>query len=192
MRIAGEIVIVDRIVVDQRRVLAAEPVAPVIPRTALLGLARDGFDFARVGPEAKVASAHRSPELVASYTKAAEGRGIEVMIGAAGLVQDQVMVAGTYQYNLALSNPSSRPDVSSSQFDFYVRWNQKDWKYWISANPEWIVDHAQGNTSTLTMSLNLGHKIGKTTSIYVDPGVALTNNRAYDWKIEVGLVHLFP
>src|SRR5262245_18666168 len=35
--------------------------------------------------EAKVASAHRSPELVAEYTKAAEGRGIEVMIGAAGL-----------------------------------------------------------------------------------------------------------
>ena len=35
--------------------------------------------------EAKVASAHRSPELVAEYTKSAEKRGIEVMIGAAGL-----------------------------------------------------------------------------------------------------------
>src|SRR6185437_12513939 len=35
--------------------------------------------------EAKVASAHRSPELVASFTKSAEGRGVEVMIAAAGL-----------------------------------------------------------------------------------------------------------
>jgi 5-(carboxyamino)imidazole ribonucleotide mutase len=35
--------------------------------------------------EAKVASAHRTPELVAEYTKSAEKRGIEVMIGAAGL-----------------------------------------------------------------------------------------------------------
>ena len=35
--------------------------------------------------EAKVASAHRSPELVAEYTKTAEERGLEVIIGAAGL-----------------------------------------------------------------------------------------------------------
>ena len=32
-----------------------------------------------------MASAHRSPELVAEYTKAAEERGLEVMIAAAGL-----------------------------------------------------------------------------------------------------------
>jgi 5-(carboxyamino)imidazole ribonucleotide mutase len=35
--------------------------------------------------EAKVASAHRSPELVADYVKTAEGRGIEILIAAAGL-----------------------------------------------------------------------------------------------------------
>ena len=35
--------------------------------------------------EAKVASAHRSPELVADFVKTAESRGIEVLIGAAGL-----------------------------------------------------------------------------------------------------------
>src|SRR3954447_5919177 len=35
--------------------------------------------------EAKVASAHRSPELVAEFTKTAEERGLEVMIAAAGL-----------------------------------------------------------------------------------------------------------
>jgi 5-(carboxyamino)imidazole ribonucleotide mutase len=35
--------------------------------------------------EAKVASAHRSPELVADYVKTAEGRGLEVLIAAAGL-----------------------------------------------------------------------------------------------------------
>ena len=35
--------------------------------------------------EEKVASAHRSPELVAEYVKAAEGRGLEVLIAAAGL-----------------------------------------------------------------------------------------------------------
>src|SRR4051794_40618835 len=35
--------------------------------------------------EAKVASAHRSPELVAEFAKSAESRGLEVMIGAAGL-----------------------------------------------------------------------------------------------------------
>jgi 5-(carboxyamino)imidazole ribonucleotide mutase len=35
--------------------------------------------------EAKVASAHRSPELVAEYAKTAEERGLEVLIGAAGL-----------------------------------------------------------------------------------------------------------
>src|SRR3954451_15654598 len=42
----------------------------------------DEFDIAY---EAKVASAHRSPELVAEYTKSAEARGLEVLIGAAGL-----------------------------------------------------------------------------------------------------------
>jgi 5-(carboxyamino)imidazole ribonucleotide mutase len=35
--------------------------------------------------EAKVASAHRSPELVADFAKSAEQRGLEVIIGAAGL-----------------------------------------------------------------------------------------------------------
>lgn len=35
--------------------------------------------------EAKVASAHRSPELVAAITRSAEERGFEVMIAAAGL-----------------------------------------------------------------------------------------------------------
>ena len=43
------------------------------------------FDEFGIPYEAKVASAHRSPELVAEYTKSAEKRGIEVMIGAAGL-----------------------------------------------------------------------------------------------------------
>lgn len=38
-----------------------------------------------VAYEAKVASAHRSPELVAEFTKSAEGRGLEVVIAAAGL-----------------------------------------------------------------------------------------------------------
>jgi 5-(carboxyamino)imidazole ribonucleotide mutase len=35
--------------------------------------------------EAKVASAHRSPELVADYVRSAEKRGLEVIIAAAGL-----------------------------------------------------------------------------------------------------------
>jgi 5-(carboxyamino)imidazole ribonucleotide mutase len=35
--------------------------------------------------EAKVASAHRSPELVSEYVESAEGRGLEVIIAAAGL-----------------------------------------------------------------------------------------------------------
>ena len=35
--------------------------------------------------EAKVASAHRSPDLVTEYVKSAEGRGLEVFIAAAGL-----------------------------------------------------------------------------------------------------------
>ena len=35
--------------------------------------------------EAKVASAHRSPELVTEYVRSAEGRGLEIIIAAAGL-----------------------------------------------------------------------------------------------------------
>jgi 5-(carboxyamino)imidazole ribonucleotide mutase len=35
--------------------------------------------------EARVASAHRSPDLVSEYVRAAEGRGLEVIIAAAGL-----------------------------------------------------------------------------------------------------------
>lgn len=42
----------------------------------------DEFGVAYV---AKVASAHRSPELVAEFAKSAEKRGLEVIIGAAGL-----------------------------------------------------------------------------------------------------------
>jgi 5-(carboxyamino)imidazole ribonucleotide mutase len=38
-----------------------------------------------VPSEAKVASAHRSPELVSEYVKTAEKRGLEVIIAAAGL-----------------------------------------------------------------------------------------------------------
>jgi 5-(carboxyamino)imidazole ribonucleotide mutase len=38
-----------------------------------------------VANEAKVASAHRSPELVAEYVRGAEKRGLEVIIAAAGL-----------------------------------------------------------------------------------------------------------
>jgi 5-(carboxyamino)imidazole ribonucleotide mutase len=35
--------------------------------------------------ETRVASAHRSPDLVAEYARSAEGRGLEVIIAAAGL-----------------------------------------------------------------------------------------------------------
>jgi 5-(carboxyamino)imidazole ribonucleotide mutase len=35
--------------------------------------------------EAKVASAHRSPDLVTEYVRSAEGRGLQVIIAAAGL-----------------------------------------------------------------------------------------------------------
>ncbi|HVT29531.1 MAG TPA: AIR carboxylase family protein, partial [Lacipirellulaceae bacterium] len=38
-----------------------------------------------VAYEAKVASAHRSPALVADFAKSAESRGLEVVIAAAGL-----------------------------------------------------------------------------------------------------------
>jgi 5-(carboxyamino)imidazole ribonucleotide mutase len=38
-----------------------------------------------VSHEAKVASAHRSPELVSDYVKSAERRGLEVIVAAAGL-----------------------------------------------------------------------------------------------------------
>ena len=38
-----------------------------------------------ISHEAKVASAHRSPELVADFVKTAESRGMEVIIAAAGL-----------------------------------------------------------------------------------------------------------
>ncbi len=38
-----------------------------------------------VGWDAKVASAHRSPELVVEFVKSAEDRGLEVLIAAAGL-----------------------------------------------------------------------------------------------------------
>jgi 5-(carboxyamino)imidazole ribonucleotide mutase len=38
-----------------------------------------------IAHETKVASAHRSPELVRDYVKSAEGRGLEVIIAAAGL-----------------------------------------------------------------------------------------------------------
>jgi 5-(carboxyamino)imidazole ribonucleotide mutase len=43
------------------------------------------LDEFNVSHEAKVASAHRSPELVSEYTKTAEERGLEVIIAAAGL-----------------------------------------------------------------------------------------------------------
>ena len=38
-----------------------------------------------VAHEAKVASAHRSPELTAEYARTAQARGLEVIIAAAGL-----------------------------------------------------------------------------------------------------------
>jgi 5-(carboxyamino)imidazole ribonucleotide mutase len=38
-----------------------------------------------VAQEAKVASAHRSPDLVSEYVRSAESRGLEVIIAAAGL-----------------------------------------------------------------------------------------------------------
>jgi 5-(carboxyamino)imidazole ribonucleotide mutase len=43
------------------------------------------FDEFGIVYEAKVASAHRSPELVAEFARSAEARGIEIIIGAAGL-----------------------------------------------------------------------------------------------------------
>jgi 5-(carboxyamino)imidazole ribonucleotide mutase len=43
------------------------------------------LDEFAVPHEAKVASAHRSPELVSNYVQSAEGRGLQVIIAAAGL-----------------------------------------------------------------------------------------------------------
>lgn len=47
--------------------------------------AADILDEFGVPNEARAASAHRSPELVAEYTRSAEKRGLEVIIAAAGL-----------------------------------------------------------------------------------------------------------
>lgn len=46
--------------------------------------ARDTLDKFGVGNDCRVMSAHRSPALAVEYTTAAEDRGIEVMIAAAG------------------------------------------------------------------------------------------------------------
>jgi 5-(carboxyamino)imidazole ribonucleotide mutase len=48
-------------------------------------VAAEILDQFGVPHEARVASAHRSPELVAEYVKSAESRGLEVLIAAAGL-----------------------------------------------------------------------------------------------------------
>jgi 5-(carboxyamino)imidazole ribonucleotide mutase len=61
--------------------------------------------------EAKVASAHRTPELVAEYTKAAEGRGIEVMIGAAGLAAHLAGVIASMTLLPVLGVPMQGPAV---------------------------------------------------------------------------------
>jgi 5-(carboxyamino)imidazole ribonucleotide mutase len=45
----------------------------------------DVLDSYRIGWEASVISAHRQPETLRSYVAEAEGRGVQVFIGAAGL-----------------------------------------------------------------------------------------------------------
>ena len=46
--------------------------------------ARDTLNSFEIGCECRVLSAHRTPDEAAEYVQSAEGRGIEVLIGAAG------------------------------------------------------------------------------------------------------------
>jgi 5-(carboxyamino)imidazole ribonucleotide mutase len=46
--------------------------------------ARDVFDEFGIGHEVKVLSAHRTPDALAAYIQAAEAKGVEVFIAAAG------------------------------------------------------------------------------------------------------------
>lgn len=46
--------------------------------------AADMLDALGIGHEAKIVSAHRTPDRMASYAKTAEGRGIQIIIAGAG------------------------------------------------------------------------------------------------------------
>src|ERR1043165_4163874 len=56
-RIALEVMFVERVVVQRRRIHAAEPVAPIVARAAKLRAARDSFDQALIRADSKIAAA---------------------------------------------------------------------------------------------------------------------------------------
>src|SRR2546425_10390306 len=58
--------------------------------------------------EAVVLSAHRTPDLTAEYAKAAEGRGLEVIIAGAGGAAHLAGVVAAYTRLPALGGPGGR------------------------------------------------------------------------------------
>jgi len=65
-----------------------------------------------VGYEAKVASAHRSPALVAEFVTTAESRGLEVIIVAAGLAAHLPGVVAAHTLLPVLRVPMHSPALS--------------------------------------------------------------------------------
>jgi 5-(carboxyamino)imidazole ribonucleotide mutase len=67
----------------------AEPLVAVLMGSrsdwAVVQHACDTLDELGIANEARVLSAHRSPDELAAYVEAAEGRGIQVLIAAAGM-----------------------------------------------------------------------------------------------------------
>ena len=76
--------------------------------------------------EAKVASAHRSPELVAEYSKSAEARGLEVLIGAAGLAAHLAGVIAS----MKCSGRARRTVGYGANAGWRARGYARDWFAW--------------------------------------------------------------
>ena len=64
-----------------------------------------------VAYEAKVLSAHRTPQAVAEWTLAAEGRGIQVIIAAAGMAAHLAGVVSAYTVLPVLGVPMPSPSL---------------------------------------------------------------------------------
>jgi len=95
------------------------------------------------------------------------------------------LMALAYQEVFDVAGSGKRRDVSRSAFDFFMLWLDKSKKWWVLANPQFVVDHDKDIEFGL-LEAEYGRMMFGPISNYIRPSLGIGDRRPYEWSAEFG------
>jgi hypothetical protein len=114
--------------------------------------------------------------------------GPTVFLAFFGIFGKGSLFAPGYQYIFDVAGDPDRNSVSRSQIDIYGVWVLAGGKYWLTLDPQIIINHVNNKTFA-TIDAEWGFMIVPQSGIsgYVRPGVGVGEERFMDWNLEFAL-----